>query len=470
MSRRPLVAAVCALAVGAAVLTGQVPARAASSVTVNGSTTYQTITGFGVSEAFGQANAIRYLDATTQKQALDMLFNTSTGAGFTIVRNLIPSDASHTMEPNAPSSPSATPTYVWDGSNDATDWGQLWLAKRAKTYGVTTFYNDAWSAPGFMKTNGNEANGGYLCGSPGESCSSGDWRQAYANYLVQHAKNWASVGITPSYLGFANEPSFTTGYSSMLVNSSQAADFVKVLGPTLKNSGLSTKITCCDTLGWNLLPGYTSAIGADSTANSYLGLYTSHGYSNAPTSTISTGGKPVWESEWSTQNSWDTAWDDGTADSGFAWASNIYTGLTAANLNAFLYWWGISNSQGGGTLVGLSGTALTAAKRYWSFVNYSRYIRPNATRIAATTGDSNLKVTAVKNTDGSVVLVVLNASSSATSTSFSLANTGITAGTVHPYLTNAGNNAAAQSTVSLFNGAFSASVPARSLVTYRITA
>ena len=58
----------------------------------------------------------------------------------------------------------------------------MWFSKQAISYGVKTIYADAWSAPGFMKTNCNEANGGYLCGTTGHSCSSGDWRQAYANF------------------------------------------------------------------------------------------------------------------------------------------------------------------------------------------------------------------------------------------------------------------------------------------------
>jgi hypothetical protein len=38
--------------------------------------------------------------------------------------------------------------------------------------------------------------GGYLCGVTGQTCSSGDWRQAYANYLAQYIKDYASQGIT----------------------------------------------------------------------------------------------------------------------------------------------------------------------------------------------------------------------------------------------------------------------------------
>jgi O-glycosyl hydrolase len=60
-----------------------------------------------------------------------------------------------------------------------------------------------------MKTNGNEKNGGYLCGVTGKTCSSGDWRQAFANMLVQYVKYYQQEGINVTHLGFLNEPDYT---------------------------------------------------------------------------------------------------------------------------------------------------------------------------------------------------------------------------------------------------------------------
>src|SRR5579883_2354720 len=94
----------------------QQTAHAASAVTVNGATQFQTIDGFGASEAFGQASSLESSSAASQ--VLNLLFSTSSGAGLSIVRNLLPSDSNNTIEPNAPSSPSATPTYRWDGSSE----------------------------------------------------------------------------------------------------------------------------------------------------------------------------------------------------------------------------------------------------------------------------------------------------------------------------------------------------------------
>ena len=59
-----------------------------------------------------------------------------------------------------------------------------------------------------MKTNGQEINGGYLCGVTGKSCGSGDWKQAYANMLVQYVKYYQQEGINVTHLGFLNEPDY----------------------------------------------------------------------------------------------------------------------------------------------------------------------------------------------------------------------------------------------------------------------
>ena len=238
---------------------GPSPASAASAVTISAGTTYQRMDGFGVSEAFGQDNTVRNAPSDTRKQALDMLFSTSGGAGFSILRSIIPA-GSDSIEPSSPGAPSATPRYTWNDGNAAQDQGQVWLAKQAKSYGVSNFSNDAWSAPGFMKTDGSDSDGGSLCGTTGATCSSGDWRKAYADYLVQRAKYWASMGLAPSAVGFVNKPSLKTHYSSMLLSRAQAAGFVPTFSAAMKASGLPTKVACCDTLGFSLLPGYVSAV------------------------------------------------------------------------------------------------------------------------------------------------------------------------------------------------------------------
>jgi O-glycosyl hydrolase len=456
-------------AVGLAALAG--PAAAADTATINGASTFQTISGFGASEAFGEADAVMNAPSATQQQALDLLYSPTSGAGLTILRNEISADAGITIEPTAPSSPTATPAYSALGN----DQGQEWFAQQIKAdFGVTNVFADAWSPPGFMKTNDSAINGGTLCGVPGATCSSGDWRQAYANYLVQYAKDYAADGIPLTYIGPENEANIGPAYDSMLLTPAQTANFLDVLGPTVAASGLSTQVECCATEGWDTAQQYAAAIEADPVANADTPLFTSHGYTEAPASALAGWSKPAWETEWSTFETWDPAWDDGTDASGLTWAQHIYTGLTAANLSAFLYWWGSSTPSGNGdneSLIQINGSTVAPSGRLWAFANYSRYVRPGAVRIAATSSNSGVDLTAFKNTNGTIAVVALNTLSSSDAITYSLSGTGTPNGaTVTPYLTNSSSNVAAQAATSVSGGSFSATIPARSLVTYVVAA
>jgi O-glycosyl hydrolase len=454
-------------AAGLAALAG--PAAAADTATINGASTFQTIAGFGASEAFGEADAVMNAPAATQQQALDLLYSPTGGAGLTILRNEISADAGITIEPTAPSSPTATPTYSALG----TDQGQEWFAQQIKAdFGVTNVFADAWSPPGFMKTNDSAINGGTLCGVPSATCASGDWRQAYANYLVQYAKDYAADGIPLTYVGPENEANIGPAYDSMLLTPAQTANFLDVLGPTLASSGLSTQMECCATEGWDTAQQYAAAIEADPVANADTPLFTSHGYTEAPASALAGWTKPAWETEWSTFETWDPAWDDNTDASGLTWAQHIYTGLTAANLNAFLYWWGSTTPSENGDnegLIQINGSTVSSSGRLWAFANYSDFVRPGAVRIAATSSNSAVDLTAFKNTNGSVAIVALNTAQTADPITYSLSGVG-SGTTVTPYLTNASSDTAAQATIPVSGGAFTATIPARSLVTYVIPA
>src|SRR5579859_346187 len=330
--RTPAVAAVLALA-AAGMVAAAGPALAANSATVNGGTTFQTITGFGASEGFGQAATVMDASSSVQQQALNHLYGSS-GAGLTILRNEISADSGSTIEPNAPSSPSSPPSYLPLSSINQ-DQGQLWFAQAIKAdYGVTNVFADAWSAPAFMKTNNSTSNGGAVCGVSGASCSSGNWVQAYANYLKQYAADYSAAGDPLTYIGPENEANLSVSYDSMQLSPSQTANLLDVLGPTMAGTG--TQVECCATEGWDFAQQYAAAIEADPTANADTAVFTSHGYTGAPTSPLSGWSKPAWETEWSTFETWDPAWDDGTDASGLTWAQHIYQGLTGANLNEFL--------------------------------------------------------------------------------------------------------------------------------------
>ena len=444
---------------------------AQAKVTISSVKQYQRIAGFGVSEGFGQAKTLMSAPASVQQQVLSLLYSPARGAGLTILRDEISADAGFTIEPRAPSSPVGKPSYLTLAEVDQ-DQGQLWFAKQIKAgYGVSDVFADAWSAPAFMKTNDSAINGGTVCGVPGARCKSGDWRQAYADYLVQYAKDYAAAGVPLSYLGPENETTIAPPQDSMIMSPAQTANFMGILGATLARSGLSTRAECCASIGWNYAQQFAAAIETDKAANTATALFTSHGYFVAPDSPLRGWSKPVWETEWAPFGfqPWDPAWDDGSPSSGFTWAQNIYTGLTAANLDAFLYLWGASTSGLTGPNTGLvevKGNTVATSGRLWAFASYSRFIRPGAVRIGTTTSATGLDVTAFRNSNGSIAVIVLNSAHSRQVATFSLR--GPSGAHLTPYLTDTSHELSAQSPITVRNSAFTATLPPRSLVTYDI--
>ncbi|KAF8169272.1 glycoside hydrolase [Mycena galopus ATCC 62051] len=437
--------------------------RAQTTVTVEAATTFQTMDGFGFSEAFGHASDLFNYPAAEQKQVLDLLFNTSTGAGLTIIRNRIGSTSSQsgdTILPTSPGCPTCTPQYVWNGNDD----GQVWFSQQAIAYGIKTIYADAWSAPGFMKTNGVEINGGTLCGVTGATCASGSWTQAYANYLTQYIKFYQQSNITITHVGFLNEPEYSPSYSSMNSNGQQAADFIKVLSPTLAAAGLTTKITCCDSEGWSNQITMTNAISAAGALN-LLGVVTSHAYSSPVSGTINTPTN-IWMTEYADlsdsllPNNW---YSSGAAGEGMTWANQIYNGIVNSRLSAYLYWIGDEPGTTNSALILTSGTTVTPSKRLWAFAQWSRYVRPGAVRLGTSGTGPNLLFSAFKNPDGSVSVQVLNNGASAAAVN--VATSGFTATSVEAFVSDQGTDLAAL-TATLSGGVASASVPAHGMVTF----
>ncbi|KAF5391171.1 hypothetical protein D9757_002993 [Collybiopsis confluens] len=411
---------------------------------------------FGTSEAFGRALNIFDASPTAQTAALDLLFNPASGAGFTILRNRIGNSntASDSVEPNAPSSPTATPAYDFDGI----DSGQVWLSQQARAMGVQHIYADAWGAPYFMKTNDNLGNGGFLCGVTGETCSSGSWLQAYANFLVQYIKFYQSVNVTIDYLGFLNEPEFAASYSSMLSDGQQAADFIKVLHPTLASAGLSNvKIACCDSEGWANQRTMTADM-VTAGVDSEIGVITSHSYTTQPDTPISIDHN-VWMTEYADlSGSWDTNWfQSGIFGEGFFWAQLIYKGIVNAGAETAA----TTNS----CLISINGDTVIASARLWAMAQWSRYVRPGAIRTATTSSLDTLLTSAFKNVDGTVSVQVLNTATSSQAVTITVSGgtfTLVTALTSNQ--ANGGVPTALSATLS--GGVISATVSASSMTTF----
>jgi glucuronoarabinoxylan endo-1,4-beta-xylanase len=421
--------------------------------------TLQHIEGFGFSAAFGEASALRKLPPESQRKILDLLYNPQTGAGLTILRLGIMTDSN--IEPDAPASPADTPVYTFDGS----DGGQVWLAQQAQKYGVNNFIADAWSAPKYMKTNRTLAHGGYLCGVPGATCKSGDWRLAFANYLLQYVADYKKEGIPIGALGFTNEPDLPASYTSMLFTPDQAIDFIKVLGPAVKASGLPLKLHCCDSSKWTLAVPFTTAIMNDPIASSYIDIISPHEYGTHATTPQPTT-KPVWMTEWASSNGvFEPRWDCGGCPGGpdgMYLANDIIQAFNAGNVNAYLYWWG--TSTGAAALIKTTDTDYTIAARYYALAAISRFVRPNAYRVSSTNTNASLNAVAFRNPDGSKIIAVLNTAKDAVPTTFTLDDAAASS-SAKTYLTDATHNIEETGTASISGKVLTVTLPARSLTT-----
>lgn len=183
-----------------------------TEITVRADHKLQKIEGFGFSGAFQRAQLLLNVTEEKQHELLELLYGRETGVGFSMLRNGIGSsntsfnDWMNTILPESPGSPDGEFNYVWDEY----DSGQFWLAQKAVEYGVDRIYANAWSAPGFMKNNSDDANGGLLCGVPGsEGQCEYDWRQSYADYLVKYIEIYKEEGIKISDVAWLNEPDLT---------------------------------------------------------------------------------------------------------------------------------------------------------------------------------------------------------------------------------------------------------------------
>lgn len=247
----------------------------------------------------------------------------------------------------------------------------------------------------------------------------------------------------------------------------QEADFLKILYPTLKRSGLKTKIACCDATGWDAQQEMLSGIQAAGEEGT-LGLVTGHGYSSAPTYPLTTDLK-VWQTEWSTFDPINYDWYVvGNSSEGLTWANNIQKAFTLANVSGHLYWWGAANTTDNQSLLFVNNTSeVKVTKRLWAHAHFgSKFIRKGAYRIdAGISGSSALNVSAFANIDGSFAVQVINNGNETETVSLQGLRT-LKRGKVVTYLTNQDNDLKrGYAKVERSNKAV-AKVPAKSLLSF----
>lgn len=428
---------------------------AAAPVTLDWEVTYQTIEGFGVSEAFHQSKNIAILGETKQKEIYDLLFSTSKGAGFSIFRSILGDGGTWGNEIDGPNKTMQPAETVWDWTESNDDQIPM-IRELQSTYGIKNILYTVWSPPAWMKTNGSVVGGSLKA----------DKYAAYATYLAEHIKNYKSkFGIEITHIGISNEPDLQTSYSSCTWTADQFKTFMKDhLVPTFDREGITAKVIlgepmrCTESLAIDSLNDpiavkRTDIVGCHNYGSTYVAF-----------PTTKSKGKEIWMTEISDLNG-----NDITITDGLKWSKEIHDFMTVTQGNAWCYWWGACyKTHNGEALIqmDLDSKTYKVAKRLYTIGQFARFVRPGWQRFAATANPvSNVYVTAYKDpSSGDFAIVALNNGSSSQSLTYTLK--GFSPGTVIPYTTSATQNLAKGSEIAVNGSSFTFNLAANSITTF----
>ena len=393
-------------------------AEAASAVVINTKDTYQTIRGFGginLPEWITQGDLT---DAQVQKA----FGNGSDELGFTILRIYV-SDDSNAWK-------TAVPT-----------------AKRAQALGATVFASP-WNPPASIRNTVNGGNNG------GKYQLKKDKWADYAQHLNSYCKYMEGQGIDLYAVSIQNEPDYASEWTYW--SASDLASFIAQYGSTVKQG---TKVKLMSPESFQYRKDIYNSILGNSQAFANTDLFGTHFYgttrNNMDFPSLENCGKDIWMTEVYVP---DSSSDADTYPQALQVAENIHNGLVVGNLNAYV-WWYIRRSYGPMKENG------QISKRGYCMAQYSKWVRPGAVRIGATEQpNSNVLVSAYKNTDGKIAVVAINKNGSSVNQDFQLSS-GESISAIDSYTTSASSNIA-KGSVNSNGSSFSASLPANSVTTF----
>jgi glucosylceramidase len=397
--------------------TGQ-PLETQVCIFVNTKKSFQTVQGIGGAITDASAEVFYKLPKDKQKELLNAYYDKNEGIGYNLIRtNMNSCDFS-----------SDTYTYVKEGDASLKSWDiahdlkfKIPMIKEAfKKIGETpTFYVSPWSPPAFMKSNNNMLRGGKLLPQ---------YAQSWANYYVKFIKNYEKEGMPVWGLTIQNEPMATQTWESCIYTAEEERDFLKnYLGPTLKKSGLGSKKIVVWDHNRDLITQRVSTILNDPLAAQYVYGVGFHWYENW------SGGDPMFDNIGKVQEMYPDKkllFTEGCVErfnpaNYQLWANGERYGKSMINdfNNGVVAWtdWNILlDEKGGPNHVGnfcfapihadLTTNELIYTPSYYFIGHFSKFVKKGAKRIANSASRSQLLSTSFKNTDGTIVTIILNTS------------------------------------------------------------
>jgi glucosylceramidase len=378
-----------------------------ATVTINPSTTYQTMDGFGYTLTEGSCEVISGMAATQQNQLLNDLYNPTTGLNASVVRISIgASDLSSS-------------SYSYNETSGDTNMNNFSLNGPDLTYLIPIIKKiklinpnikilaTPWSAPRWMKTN-NSWIGGSL---------QTQYYAAYAKYFVKYFDAMQAQGISIWGITPQNEPENPHNEPSMLMNSTEQKNFINTqLGPQMAAAGYGNiKIIAfdhnCDNTAYPIDVLNNSGYVDGAAFHLYLGNI------SAMSTVRNATNKNVYFTEQYTGSG-------GSFSGDFGWhMQNVVIGSTNNWSKTVLEWNAANNSSLGprtpggcstclGAITVNNSTTYTKNVAYYIIGQISKFVKPGAVRIASSSTSGSIFSVGFKNPDGSIALVVYNSGGS----------------------------------------------------------
>jgi len=392
------------------------PIEVETSIFINPHKKFQTILGIGGALTDASAETFYKMPVTKQKEFMKSYYNPIDGIGYTLARTSI----------NSCDFSSDSYTYVEDNDIALKSFTikhdlkyRIPFIKKAivEAGGKLVLYVSPWSPPAWMKDNNDMLHGGKLLPK---------YNQVWANYFVKFIQEYEKCGIPVWGLTVQNEPMAKQTWESCIFTASEEKDFVKYfLGPTLHKSGMESKKIIVWDHNRDLMVDRANEILGDKDAAKYIWGTGFHWYEDW------SGGTQMFENIQRVNESFpdkNLIFTEGCIGNFnlkniYDWNNGEHYGMSMINdfNNGTVGWtdWNILlDEQGGPNHVqnfcyapvhyNTKTDELIYNSEFYYLGHFSKFIKPGARRISASTSKSTLLTTAFQNTDGKIAVVVMN--------------------------------------------------------------